>query len=735
MKQIYLVMGFLGAFGLVSAQPKVLYQGDLVPEKTRPYDVLHYKIELKLDFEQNAFYGETTIQLRALQDRVQQLELDAETFSVMEVQNIHKQPLTFAFTPSSERRQGGLVIDLERALSYNDTLSVVIRYEAKGVKPIPTQFGMSADYDLGLTFKDANGTRPRLANTLSFPEGARHWFPCNDTPNDKASQELIAHVPANMQAISNGALVSETVHDGTRTAHWRQEKPHSTYLSVLVVGDYQAVRQTYGTLSLAYWVYPKAVPDALRSFNQTPQIMAFMERLFGMAFPWDRYDQITIPGIGGGAESTAATVVGESTIHDERADLDFPSHWLVAHEAAHQWFGNLVTARSWPETWLNESFATFAENDYIRASLGDKEGEKYRLDKWNGYLQEANTKYLRPIRYRGFALPNEHFDRHTYNKGSLVLHYLRNLMGEDHFTRAISLLLQRHAFQPVTTENLKDAIKDATGMNFDGFMDQWIDHAGHPSLEVSYEWDASDLQLKLRIRQLQDVSAAIPLFKLKTHILLNFTNGTVSIPLEISKADSTYYLTSTLIKNTFSGKPTVNFDRFMTIPMQLRYVLSKEEWLSLLKSSNFRDQILAIEHFGKNLDEHAAVLREEARLNTFWGVRQAITNVFVGTNNPIAYTDFFLTQLSDAHSRVRVSAVRGIAATKQKIHAKQLRLMYKTEKSYLVQAEILRALGSCGDLSDIPLLSAALASPSPRNILQSAANDAIQMVKKPSSKK
>ncbi|HRR07889.1 MAG TPA: M1 family metallopeptidase [Rhodothermales bacterium] len=652
--------------------------------------------------------------------------MDAETFRVKDVRGLEGKILKFEYAPSPQHRQGGLQIELGKSLKYDEKAAVTIRYEAIGVKPDPTKFGMSQGYDLGLTFKKATETRKILANTLSFPEGARHWFPCNDTPNDKASQELIAHIPASMKALSNGKLMSNTVKNGIRSVHWKQEKPHSTYLSVLVAGDYAVLHEQYKKVSLGYWVYPKDVSNAMRSFNQTPQIMAFMEELFGTAFPWDKNDQITIPGIGGGAESTGATVLGESTIHDERADPDFPSHWLVAHEAAHQWFGDLITARDWSETWLNESFATFAENDYIRHSLGEKEGQKYRMDKWNGYLQETSTKYTRPIRYRGFTMPNEHFDRHTYHKGSIVLHYLRAVMGKDAFTRSLALFLKRHAFQPATTEDLKDAIKDATGQNLDWFFNQWIDRAGHPILGVQYNWSETDKQLNLRIQQKQTVSDAVPLFELKTHIEVALPHTTQSFPIQISSADSTYILK---LHEPSTGRPRIQFDPQMTLPAELQYDVSETEWRNILQTGSVRDQLLAIAYFGKELENYASLLQETAQKDPFWAIRQAATQVFVHAPDPNRFADFFRAQLNDVHSRVRVSAVRGLAATKQTIHAPILRTLFANDKSYLVQAEALRALGACGNPSDLPLLEAARTIASPRNVLQTAADEALRILR------
>jgi aminopeptidase N len=118
---------------------------------------------------------------------------------------------------------------------------------------------------------------------------------------------------------------------------------------------------------------------------------------FGYEYPWAKYDQITIPGIGGGAESTSATVLGHVTIHDVRAEQDFSSVPLVAHEAAHQWWGDLVTMRSWSDTWINEGFASYSEYLFALHAAGKDEAAINLLNKKQSYLKEAREKYMRPI--------------------------------------------------------------------------------------------------------------------------------------------------------------------------------------------------------------------------------------------------------------------------------------------------------------------------------------------------
>ena len=223
-----------------------------------------------------------------------------------------------------------------------------------------------------------------------------------------------------------------------------------------------------------------------------------------MLTPGAKYDQITIPGIGGGAESTSATVIGDVTIHDERADQDFPTHWLVAHEAAHQWWGDLVTMRDWTHAWIHEGFATYYENVYLAASRGDDEAAVDWLLKRDLYLREARTRYQRPIVNARWEFPDQIFDRHSYQKAALVIRLLRYVLGDAAYRCAITHFFQKHAFRFADTQDLLVANRESTGQVLDGFFDAWLYKPGHPVLSVESRWLEAEKVLEIRVAQTQE---------------------------------------------------------------------------------------------------------------------------------------------------------------------------------------------------------------------------------------
>lgn len=667
---------------------------------SRGYDVQRYRIELRFDEAARSFQGTARITLLPLRDGFEACELDAETFRVTSVRDGQGE-LRF------EQPPGKLTVHLRRPHRRQEMAVFTVAYEARHVSVDPVKYGMMQGYDLGLSFKDESPDHPRLINTLSFPEGARHWFPSNDHPADKAASEIIATVREGDQAIANGRLVSVTKTPAGTRFHWVQDKPHSTYLFVLVAGPYVKVADTRGTLPVNFWVYPKDQDDALRAFGQTRQILRFFEREYGVPFPWDKYDQITIPRFGGGAESTSATVIGDVQIHDEKADKDFSTHWLVAHEAAHQWWGDLVTMRDWGEAWINESFATYGEYLYSKHSLGEDEGALNLMEKRNVYLEEARTKYQRPIVWGGWQIPNQNFDRHTYQKGAAVLHMLRWIMGDEPFRKAVTRLLEKHAYSTADARDFLAAIRETSGQRLDSFFDQWIYRAGHPVFEVSWEWLESGRTARLKVLQKQS-----PLFETPVDVGIVSAGGKKVHHLRLAaKGEQSFDLAC-------DSRPLlVRFDEGDHLLMELRFQKSVEELVFQLRNDSAMGRLWAARQLKERGAE--AALRAAARNDAFWAVRRAAVESAEGE------AGFFRECAVDPRSDVRAAALRRLGRPGD---SPFLAGRFRLEDSYLAQAEALRALGRTGDRSQIPLLQEASRMKSPRGILQRAAEDALRQL-------
>ena len=697
------------------------------PERRPPvrtYDVRHYRIALRLEDETRSFRGETEVTLAPLQDGLRTVRLDAETFTVTAVRDGMGKGLPFV------QKEGRLDIDLSRAhTARGDDVRLTVAYEARNVHIDPVKYGMTADYPLGLDFRDETPDNPRLVETLSFPTGARHWFPCFDHPSDKATSEVLATVRSDWRALSNGRLVEVTDDPAakTRTFHWRQDQPHSTYLFVLVAGPYEVLTDVHGAVPLGYWVYPKDVAEAPRSFRKTPEILRFFERTFGVPYPWVKYDQVTIPGIGGGAESTNATVLGQGTIHDEDAEPDFPSDWLVAHEAAHQWWGDLVTLADWGETWLNESFATYGEYLYSRFAAGDDEGAVNLLDKKDAYLKESREKYVRPIVFNRWQWPNDNFDRHTYQKGALVLHMFRDLVGDEAFFKALRIFLERHAHGSVTTPDLVAAFREASGQDVQWFFDQWVMKPGHPVLEVSQSWDQASRTLRLGISQAQDTSRQVPIFRARVRIGIVTEAGRTSETVWLGKKDDAFSF-------ILPARPRlVRFDEGDVLLAEITFRKAAGDLVYQLGHDDVRGRAWAAGELAKLRPEPGvqAALAGAARDDAFWKVREAAIDAMAAARRPEDVA-VFRERALDPSSKVRVAALRALSAFASPTITTDpfLAERFREDRSYLVRAEAIRGLGRARDLSFLPLVEEAARLRSPRQVVRTAALAAREQLEK-----
>ncbi|MCU0227494.1 MAG: HEAT repeat domain-containing protein [Bryobacterales bacterium] len=688
-------------------------------ERSHDYDVQHYRIHLVLDDQRRAFEGDATIRLRALRDGFDRILLDAETFTVDRVEDASGVPLTF------EHSKGILRIVLAVPRAYGDTVEVRVRYHAVAVQPDPEKFGMSRGYDLGLGFKEATRTNPALINTLSYPEGARHWFPCYDHPNDKATSEVLATVREDFQVISNGRLVGLTA-DGaarTRTFHWSQEQPHATYLFVLAAGPYVDVRDASPGLPVSYWVYPEARPHAQRSFGKTREILRYFEQEFGVPFPWVKYHQITVPGIGGGAESTSATVIGDVQIHDQRAEQDFPSHWLVAHEAAHQWWGDLVTMRDWSHAWLHEGFATYYENAYLASSDGEDEAALDWLLKRDAYLTEIRTRYQRPIVSGRWETPDQNFDRHSYQKAALVIRLLRSVMGDAEYRRAIQHFLRKHALQSVDTHDLLVAIRESTGQVLDWFFEEWIHKPGHPVLVVEARWLETDKAVEIRLRQTQEGGRQPAVFPMPVGFGITTAKGKRTHRVWMRQREQTFRFPA-------DGKPLlIRFDEGNHLLCEFEFAKASAELLHQLQEDDVTGRMWAARQLARHR-QHPGVLRslqQSARNDAFWGVRREALRA-TGDFPDEGLTAFWKECADDQKSAVRVAAIQLLASRRDPSLRDWFLQRFREDDSYLAQAEAVRALGQCGSQEDLPFLRAAAVEPSPRDVIRKAAREAISQL-------
>jgi aminopeptidase N len=701
---------FLLLFVLIvnsSAQKIDIYKRPIQVERSHDFDARHYRLKLTFDLDKKEFWGENKVTLKPLRNEFQKCVLDAEELVVTEVTNYRYIPLKFNQTDQK------LIIHLSRAYSYGEDVTFTIKYHAKDPKK-------------GFFFSDETPRNPKMISTDSWPNEARNWFPCYDYPHDKVTMELIATVKKPNKVLSNGRLVSviENKENDTVTYHWHQEKPHSTYLSMVAIAPFAVINDSFGSLPVNYWVYKQDVEDAHRIFKKTPYIIDFFSKLYGYEYPWAKYDQVVTPTQGGGAEATSATILGQNVIYDKKADKDFSWETIIAHEIAHQWWGDLITLRTWSETWLNESFATYSDYLYTCFSMGEDEGALALLDKKNSYLEEAHNRYIRPIVFTRYDHPGQNFDRHTYPKGACVLHMLRFVLGDEPFFRTLQHFLHKHEFQPVDTHDFMLAIKEVTGQNLDCFFEQYIFKPGHPVFDISYKWIENLNKVQLKIMQVQDFSSGIPGYNFPVIIGITTSKDKTSKKVWIKQIEEVFEF-------SVNEKPLlVRFDEGNYLLKEWTFEKSSDELLFQLKNDDVIGRMWAASELIKF--ESPDVIEELSNTvlnDSFWAVRREALEVLNKFKTKMKYG--FLKKLcEDENSNVRTSALRILGDKRDPKLISFFKEQFKKENSYLAQAEILRSIGKSDNRTQNSFLKNASKMKSPRDVIKKAAEWAQKELKK-----
>ena len=664
--------------GSAARGPFVLSSAKRRYERSRPFDISHLALDLRLDLPAKRVSGTATLSITRVAARTDVLELDAIGFDIS------------AIRIDEGEGAAAAIFDYD-----GDTLRIHV---APGVRHATVSVDYSATPARGLYFLAPDAEvpdRPEQVWSQCQDEDGRHWFPCHDKPHVKMTTEMRVVVPAGMTALSNGDLI---FHDTPQTGdswvyHFKLEKPHPSYLITLAVGRFDVVHDRDArvgdrSIAVTYFVPPGKKAEAKRSLGQTPRMIELFSRLTGVDYPFSRYSQVVVSDfIFGGMENTTATTLYEHVLLDERAAVDVNSEDLVAHELAHQWFGDLVTCRDWSHGWLNEGFATFFEHVEREDRLGLDEYEHGLERDMAAYLSEAGSRYQRPVVCREYEAPIDLFDRHLYEKGGLVLHMLRRELGDAVFWRGVGTYLRAHSFGIVETLNFQRALEEASGQSLDQFFDQWLLRPGHPALKAKLQWEEGKLQVS--IKQTQKVGDA----------------AVFAFPLEVAVMGADGQL-------RYFEKPITEKSDALTVALSERPVWAAvdphfrvaadwnveapQDWLRkcLQQAEPARLRVQAIRALSRRQDAPTVValgaaLADEAQP---WMVRAHAARA-LGRIRGDAALQSLLDSVETEQPKVRRAVAGALGSFRVGRAAKALGRLAKKDISYLVQAEAARALG------------------------------------------
>ena len=671
----------------------------------RQVDVLHIKLDVVPNFEERTVTGTASISAKPIAKPVRVLKLDAIDIQVKAV-----------------RCDGA---EVKEFVSTREGLQIAF------VNPIPveTAFRIDIDYFVqpigGLYFRTEAMGYP-AGDTHIWTQGetheARRWFPCFDYPNERSSTEVICHVPPSMTVLSNGKRMGESIDEaGLKAVHWMQEKPHANYLICLVAGHLGKLEKKHRDLSLGFYTQPSLLEHAPNSFADTPQIMEFFEREIGMPFPWDKYDQVTILDFtAGGMENTSLTTLTSGTIYSSATENIRTSYGLDAHELAHQWFGDLVTCKDWSHLWLNEGFATFCTHLYAGQKFG-RDAMLYGLYKDATGSILTQGKDTRPIVYNGYKDPMEQFDYRCYPKGSWVLHMLRSQLGEELYRKCIHDYLQKHQLTSVVSDDLRQVIETHSGRTMDRFFDQWLYHARHPDLKITYQWLSEEGLAKVTVKQTHAVNDDVLLFQFPTKLRFIVNDETIDHEIEVSSEEEDFYV-------PLPAQPSVvRFDPDYTVLASVDFDLSNDMLAAQVKSPNdMIGRLIACERLAERKNKQSTELLVE-RLNNdpFYGVRIAAAQALAKHETDESIDALKASWKSQSDARVRLAIVERMLKRFDPETYELALSVIQVEKNPAIQAVAIRSLAAFhGDRSRSQLIGL-LDSQSFGNELLSAALTAI----------
>ena len=687
------------AFAQKGAEPHFTPDTLLVPE--------HLLLELRFDWEEERVWGATTYDLLIKGHGVREMYLDAVNLDISRVL-VGRNSVDFDNT--GER----VAFAIGRSRKPGDRIKVKLLHSVTQ----PTA---------GIYFTKPDPHYPNRFKTVwtqGQDEDSRYYFPCFDKPNYKQTTEVVLHLPRGMFGLSNGRLLGHTRTGAAERYHYKLELPYSTYLLSIVAGDFAEHKERSDGVEIKWYVPRGSEKKGRNAFKDTARIIKFFSDYTGYPYPYKHYTQIAVPEfVFGGMENFTVTTQTDLTLHDDRAALDMDSNGLVAHEAAHMWFGDVVTAKNWSHAWLHESFATYFDALYTRESRGEDEFRYQLLQDAETYFSE-DAQYRRPIVTHIYKEPIDLFDAHLYPGGAVRLHHLISMAGERLFRDALKIYLQRHEFGLVETVDFVRCLEEVTGRNFDEWREQWIHRGGYPSLEVKYSWEGEHKMAVVEVRQVQkaDKKDEELLFRLSLDVEFYFSRSEERFPIEIKKREEKFCF-------KLKSKPLFfRLDPDYTCPCKkVKLEVSRPMLHEQLKRDT--DPIGRIQAASALTNKPS--LMDVKLLNAclgkerFWGVAARVARALGKIGGQHARQGL-IKALKNPHPKIRYGVLKALGEfVEDEKAARALQKAAAGDDSYRVEAAALEGLGRIRDKDSREFLHSAVDRPSHNQMAQTAVFSAL----------
>lgn len=634
---LIVVVLFLSCFCLSSQiqDPTSIYR----KERDKINNLVHTKLKVSFNFDKKELNGEEWLTIKPHFYPTKQVVLDAKAMIIHSV-SLDGENLDFTYDGYQ------LKIELQRQYTKEEKYTLYLKYTARPEK-VKEKGSAAITSAKGLYFINPTGSeinKPTQIWTQGETEASSCWFPTIDSPNQKTSQEIYITVPNKFRTLSNGVLISQKVEGSHRTDYWKFDKKHAPYLFFMGVGEYEVIEDSYKNIPVNYYVEKKYAPLAREIFGLTPEMIGFFENKLGVDYPWNKYSQIVARDyISGAMENTTAVIHGESA-YQMRGQLidENRQENTIAHEIFHHWFGNLVTTESWSNLALNESFANYSQYLWREYKYGKNNADAHLFENTQPYFSDPSNYQKKLVRFY-YKDKEDMFDLISYNKGGAILHMLRNYLGDQAFFSGLNKYLITHQYKSAEVSQLRLAMEEVSGRDLQWFFNQWFYGAGHPNIQVSYDYNSLEKTVTINFVQTQSnefkFPMAIDIFengtKTRHHVFVDSRDSSFKFVYESNSPDLIQVNADGVLLAEFSENKVLS-DYIFQLKNSDNYIHKRE---ALLKVAEKQDQKQAFNAINEALNDDFYKIRilalEQINLINKWSKKSAINTIkMIAINDP-----------------------------------------------------------------------------------------------------
>ena len=452
-------------------------------------DVIHYKFEIELSDKNDSVKGNAFVTIKFTQPSGR-FSIDLSSHSQgkgMIAYRVMENGKALALTHSHD----SVLVVLNKPAAPDEIRTFEIQYA-----------GIPSD---GLIIS-GNKYGDRTFFSDNWPNRAHNWIPCKDDPGDKATFEFLVTAPSQYRVISNGNLEGEKLlPDNKKITHWKEAVSLPTKVMVIGVAKF-AIKQYEDSppdIPISAWIYPQDSINGFRNYSAAPGIVKFFSNYIG-PYPYNKLANVQSKTIFGGMENASAIFYFEESAEENMSIED-----LMAHEIAHQWFGDMATEKKFSHLWLSEGFATYMADVYLES--------KYGRDSMNNRLKEERNKVIEYLASSAKPVVDSIsslmtlLNPNSYEKGGWILHMLRRQMGDSMFQNFIRKYYDRYKGKNADTRDLENVAEEVTGKSLQQFFTQWLYTPGIPRLRIDWHYNKNDKVVSIQVTQRQQTVFQFPL--------------------------------------------------------------------------------------------------------------------------------------------------------------------------------------------------------------------------------